>query len=1287
MAFFIYTARLIEAKRAKCKIENTQYWTPLISQETSTISSIAFYLQMEIQRTCIVQQSYMTVNKMSCNTVYQSEVRLRATDVYNSTYRSKKQSQFVVCHYPDEEINGRIGYVNCYDESRSKYKVTICPKQLSSIEEGVDMYMDTAFMTPMNKFRLSDYNKKAKQSLVDVTLPNLNRHCEDVKIKYRPEVFYQLNFLYGLKTINDANNTYDKLVEQMKTIEAEEKYEFETLQKEKESFEHAISNLPIVVTPEKQQHMGQKKRFRYTHRLSSQKMPKDRCNRELQVESVLRARREHKLSKSTSSSSSQTTEHMFTFPFKTIDDSLLQCSQQLRLFNQSHTNNTLGDKSFAGHFETKPIIISTGSMVSLSPGREMDEDMFNFCFKWMTCNVKTIRAFDTHFLKLLFATPSVISWDDALERQNTQDVLSRPFILLPFHASGYLSLFVVVGANNIRSYHKGTFKGARPCILHFDLCKQKRNGHNSSAVADKLRAWLNKVWRKQQGETDPSAAPFHKRSLPIISAKCSQHNTPNIGLTLLMYTSKISALKASFFSTSSYDEEKHHGVILHMKNWSEDEKEIKKLRLECVELTSSVTVKFATVLKKTQLVYLGDCGNELCGKGNGCQCASNEKSSEDGDDASVCGSVISYEGGSSIADDESNCSDGTFIPDSYESDSDSSVEEMYTDYENKQNRDKAIANDCSPDNLICPGDRVEYKSIHHQVGGDPVKRSVVVAIKDHTRTTNRYIMLQDNTKLCLGHHSLRKDEMYDAMTKAYIPNPLGEWFDVADVMLQEGTFDPADTASTVDDEESEQDDDCCSFNNTPRYVLNFIVADKNTQIAFLYISQLNDAAHNRCHNRSRKRNNQGLTEVVQKDRMRRFRKEKDDLDRVQPYPDFAWTELGSSEYRQAIVDINKAYRRMLRIGKAKEVFRESKKGLDYLLSTKTKDELYNELRNIRERFNRHRRSGKAMLDNFNVHTEIIPDGVRYGGDKNLKQPTKREVLLKEGILNFEQYQSSLNVFKCSVCLECQIDSAPPVYHRYVCNTCKRRNDPDFYIDNNLHPVWYLKDDAGEFVIDENGKPIPQYHIPNELKCLTMYEKLLIRRCANFVPTVHLKNGVFAIKGHAVTFPQNITEMCNKLPQKKESLVTFIRNIGNSNTAAVFPTSFKVSKHRIINALEWLIKHNPLYEDVTIAHENMEWMGDKDEVNLCTEAIQVDIECNEQQRAQDDEEEHVAACHSTEEQVDDYLPMHTIHENEKITLPKGEYTKPIKEFSDIAKQTGQHTKAMDFPPIDHESPIS
>ena len=97
---------------------------------------------------------------------------------------------------------------------------------------------------------------------------------------------------------------------------------------------------------------------------------------------------------------------------------------------------------------------------------------------------------------------------------------------------------------------------------------------------------------------------------------------------------------------------------------------------------------------------------------------------------------------------------------------------------------------------------------------------------------------------------------------------------------------------------------------------------------------------------------------------------------------------------------------------------------------------------------------------------------------------------------------------------------------------RKRGDPEYHTKNNLHPVWYLVDDDGNYVLDENGKKEIQYHIPEELACLTMYEKLLIRRCANFVPSVHLRNGIFGINGHCVTFPQDITEMCDELPQRK-----------------------------------------------------------------------------------------------------------------------------------------------------------
>ena len=101
--------------------------------------------------------------------------------------------------------------------------------------------------------------------------------------------------------------------------------------------------------------------------------------------------------------------------------------------------------------------------------------------------------------------------------------------------------------------------------------------------------------------------------------------------------------------------------------------------------------------------------------------------------------------------------------------------------------------------------------------------------------------------------------------------------------------------------------------------------------------------------------------------------------------------------------------------------------------------------------------------------------------------------------------ASLNMFKCKQCKECHLETKPATGDwTYVCNACTKRKDPNYHINNNLHPVWYLVDDDGNYVLDEHGNKVAQYHIPEELNCLTMYKKLLICRCANFVPSVHLK---------------------------------------------------------------------------------------------------------------------------------------------------------------------------------------
>ncbi len=101
--------------------------------------------------------------------------------------------------------------------------------------------------------------------------------------------------------------------------------------------------------------------------------------------------------------------------------------------------------------------------------------------------------------------------------------------------------------------------------------------------------------------------------------------------------------------------------------------------------------------------------------------------------------------------------------------------------------------------------------------------------------------------------------------------------------------------------------------------------------------------------------------------------------------------------------------------------------------------------------------------------------------------------------------------------------------------------------------------------------MPHFERPVELTRLSMAEKFPIRRCSNYVPPVHLSNGIFALKGHCVTFLQDISAMCNELPLCKETMVVFIRYLGNKDTSAVYPKSLCVNRKNVLEALLWLKK--------------------------------------------------------------------------------------------------------------------
>ncbi len=209
----------------------------------------------------------------------------------------------------------------------------------------------------------------------------------------------------------------------------------------------------------------------------------------------------------------------------------------------------------------------------------------------------------------------------------------------------------------------------------------------------------------------------------------------------------------------------------------------------------------------------------------------------------------------------------------------------------------------------------------------------------------------------------------------------------------------------------------------------------------------------------------------------------------------------------------------------------------------------------------------------------------------------------------------------------------------------------------------------------------------------MADKFLIRRCSNYVPSVHLSNGTFALKGHCVTFPQDISAMCNELPLWKETMVVFIRYIGNKGTSAVYPKSLRVNRKNVLQDLLWLKKHNPFYADVSIREDNLEWMQGEDEVSIASNAEKFKTKNSKQFQIMATETEYVSAAQVTN--LDDpaqdcsdcaNIGITTMHANQPDSLPGGNNANIIHSFKDIARTTGQVSQIMNFLPIDHDSPI-
>ncbi|GFH43542.1 hypothetical protein CTEN210_00015 [Chaetoceros tenuissimus] len=193
------------------------------------------------------------------------------------------------------------------------------------------------------------------------------------------------------------------------------------------------------------------------------------------------------------------------------------------------------------------------------------------------------------------------------------------------------------------------------------------------------------------------------------------------------------------------------------------------------------------------------------------------------------------------------------------------------------------------------------------------------------------------------------------------------------------------------------------------------------------------------------------------------------------------------------------------------------------------------------------------------------------------------------MIAFEARNLSIDQHKCSVCKGAFISNKFNGGETKKCSDC-RKNNRDKEKCFRMFPVWYDDDE-----IKEDKYKEAHYELPEELRDLTVTEKMLIQTQSFLIPCIHIGKGKFGLCGHTVMFKRDIASICLQLPRSELDYIE-IKRLSVNKDQQTFDT-FKVRRKKVIAALNWLKKHNRFYRDITIVEENLNWMGDKEEAQF------------------------------------------------------------------------------------------
>ena len=370
--------RIILAQRRKNA--RAQYWAPVIARERLIVLSIVWYIIVELLRTKQLPQ-YMTHTTIDRVPSLRADIHNQAAKVYTEIFRTGDTvNKFYVADTGNRHIDGKVGVILSYDTERCDYVTRIEGTSRGRNVGDSDRHFLPENMEPYRRVYTPTHVPCPSSETCTIRLQNHFPHTDSVSpcLTFHSDIFTKIGGI-SASPHTGGQALRDLLVELIKTKEMKLRMEAEKIQSQQEELERGLSRMysthsPILSRPRKKE--------RLTHR------PEKLKGNALQVRLVWKAKIEHLVS--TTKDKTQRVErddngvheHMFTYPFITVDNSLHQSCSGLPEFSGCSGPDGLNDAAYGRNDIASSIIIDGSSVSSIAPGHDMDDNIMNFCLSW-----------------------------------------------------------------------------------------------------------------------------------------------------------------------------------------------------------------------------------------------------------------------------------------------------------------------------------------------------------------------------------------------------------------------------------------------------------------------------------------------------------------------------------------------------------------------------------------------------------------------------------------------------------------------------------------------------------------------------------------------------------------------------------------------------------------------------------------------------------------------------------------------------------------------------------------